>query len=108
MKDPHFGTRFYIVPPDIVPVRRTSPVRARKRTPWRPQPDGMQAVDRTGGREWFGAHLTLEPERTHVPWALGAMVLVHVVVALTIGTAFIKQAQPPVIARAAQLHLTPV
>jgi protein TonB len=77
------GTRFFILPPGMVPVPRTSPIQARKRTPWRPKPDGEQVVDRTGGRDWFGAHLRLEPRRHHRPAVYGLTGIVHV--ATTVG-----------------------
>jgi protein TonB len=50
-------TRYSIVPPGIVAVPRTSPVRVRKRTPWHKQPDGQAPPPRPGGREWFGDRL---------------------------------------------------
>ena len=47
--------RNFIVPPDIIPVRRVSPIRQRPRTLCRPCPEGTP-VCRAGGREWLSDH----------------------------------------------------
>ncbi len=78
------GARFFILPPGMVPVARTSPIRPRKRTPWHPKPDGEQIVDRTGGREWFGAHLTLDSPHQHKPAVYGFTGIVHVAVTASV------------------------
>ncbi len=75
------GTRFFILPPGMVPVPRTSPIRARKRTPWHPKPED-HIVDRTGGRDWFGTHLTLQPQRQHKPASYGIAGIVHITVSV--------------------------
>ncbi len=56
--------RTFVVPPDIIPVQRRSPVRVRKRTPWHPHPDG-HATERPGAREWFSDRVFVEPELGH-------------------------------------------
>lgn len=43
-----------LVPPDIVPVKRVSPIKVKKRTVWRERPEG-QPIER--GREWMGDNL---------------------------------------------------
>jgi periplasmic protein TonB len=77
------GTRFFILPPGMVPVPRTSPIRVRKRTPWHPKPDA-EPIDRIGGRDWFGAHLTLEAQRRHKPAMYSLAVVAHAAVSLAI------------------------
>jgi protein TonB len=49
------------VPPDIVPVKRVSPIRVKKRTVWRERPEG-EPIDR--GREWFSHDLFVADART--------------------------------------------
>jgi protein TonB len=86
------GTRFFILPPGMVPVRRTTPIRLRKPTPWHPKPDSDQIIDRTGGRDWFGAHLTLEPQRRHQPATYGLTGVVHAAVSLGfVATVWLRQ-----------------
>lgn len=72
------GLRTFIVPPDIVAVPRRSPVPVRKRTPWKPIVEGQQAVDRTGGRDWFGEHLASQPERPRSSGVYAASILVNI------------------------------
>ena len=81
--DRFLGTRYFILAPGMVPVHRTSPVRVRKQTPWHRKPEEEQILDRTGGRDWFGAHLTLEAQRQHKPATYGLAGLVHA--GITIG-----------------------
>jgi protein TonB len=101
------GARYFIVPPGIVPVKRTSPIQVRKRTPWHPKPEGEQVVDRTGGRDWFGAHLTLETQQTHKPPSYAMAVAVHVVaVAAVVGGVFSRQ--PSSVPKISQPFMVPV
>ena len=53
------GNRNIIVPPDITPVRRVSPIPQKKRTVCRPRPDG-EPICRAGNREWFSDQLFVE------------------------------------------------
>ncbi len=78
--------RTFVVPPDIIPVHRRSPVPLRKRTPWRPRPDG-EAIQRGGDREWFGDHIFVEPQRGHAGTGYGTSITLHSVylVAVVIG-----------------------
>lgn len=71
------GLRTFIVPPDIVAVPRQSPVRVRKRTPWKPIVEGPQAVDRTGGRDWFGEHLSSQAARPRVSGVYAASIVIN-------------------------------
>jgi periplasmic protein TonB len=64
---------------NIEAVPRRSPPRVRKRTPWRPQPDGT-ATARTGEREWFSERLFVESRDGHGRGGYGASVVVHLVV----------------------------
>jgi protein TonB len=54
------AVRTIVVPPDIVAVKRTSPVRVKRHTPWRDRPAG-HAIERAGGREWLSDHGSVEP-----------------------------------------------
>lgn len=72
------GLRTFIVPPDIVAVPRQSPVRVRKRTPWKPIAEGPQAVDRTGGRDWFGEHLSSQAARPRSSGVYAASILINI------------------------------
>jgi protein TonB len=71
------GLRTFLVPPDIVPVKRQSPVRMKKRTPWLPQPDGQQATERAGQREWFGDHVFVESHAPHARTGYGTSITMH-------------------------------
>jgi TonB family protein len=73
-----FGIRNILVPPDIVAVKRTSPPRVKKRTPWRPQPDGMVATARAGDRDWFSDRLFVESHDDHARAGFSASVSVHI------------------------------
>ena len=46
-----------LVPPDIVPVKRVSPIKVKKRTVWRERPEG-ESIER--GREWMTGDLFVE------------------------------------------------
>src|SRR5262245_31932764 len=65
---------------NISAVPRRSPPRVRKRTPWRPQPDGT-ATTRTGDREWFSDRLFVESRDRHARGGYGASFVVHLLVA---------------------------
>jgi protein TonB len=75
------AVRHILVPPDIVAVQRTSPVRARKRTPWHPQPEGTIATERGGGRDWFSDKLFVEPHEDHTRSGYGTSVSGHCIAA---------------------------
>jgi protein TonB len=61
-------------------------VPVKKRTPWRPHPDG-EATERAGGREWFSDHLFVDAEEGHPRAGYGTSITVHVscAIALIIG-----------------------
>jgi periplasmic protein TonB len=61
---------------NISAVPRQSPPRVRKRTPWRPQPDGT-ATTRAGDREWFSDRLFVESRDGHARGGYGASFVVH-------------------------------
>jgi protein TonB len=71
------GIRTIIVPPDIVPVRRTSPVRVKKRTPWHPHPEG-DSTQRGGTREWFSDQIFADSQQPHIRAACGTSMAAHV------------------------------
>ena len=62
---------------DIAAVPRRSPPRARKRTPWHPQPDGTVATVRAGQREWFSDRVFVEPQDGHARSAFSTSLVVH-------------------------------
>jgi periplasmic protein TonB len=78
------GVRTFIVPPDIVAVPRRSPVPVRKRTPWTPRPDGEDPVDRTGGRDWFGEHLSSHAARPRSSGIFAASAVVNAAAVLLV------------------------
>jgi protein TonB len=71
------GNRNIIVPPEIVPVPRVSPIRSRKRTPCRAA-DGVP-VCRAGSREWFSDHVfaDVETETRDLRAACGTSIAAH-------------------------------
>jgi protein TonB len=74
------GVRNLLVPPDAVPVQafRLPPAKPKKRTPWKPQPDGSGITERVGGRDWFGDQLFVEPQEGHPRSSFTTSVVVHV------------------------------
>ena len=72
------GLRTFLVPPDIVPAKRTSPQppRVKKRTPWHPAPDGQQTTVRPG-REWFGDAVFVELQDGHSRSSYTVSAVVH-------------------------------
>jgi TonB family protein len=71
------GYQNLIVPPDIIPVRRVSPVVLRRRTIcWR-HSDG-QPVCRTGDRQWLGEGIFADARTQDVRRACASTVAVHV------------------------------
>src|SRR5437773_9573233 len=75
------GLRTFLVPPDIVAAKRSSPQppRVRKRTPWHPAPDGQQTTVRPG-REWFGDAVFVELQDGHSRSSYTVSAVVHAVV----------------------------
>jgi periplasmic protein TonB len=62
---------------DIAAVPRRSPPRARKRTPWHPQPDGEVMTARAGDREWFSDRVFVEPQDGHRRSGYSMSLVVH-------------------------------
>jgi periplasmic protein TonB len=73
------GVRTILVPPDIVAVPRRSPVPVKKRTPWRPQPDGQVVTERCGAREWFADRVFVENGDGHARSGYASAIVLHVV-----------------------------
>ena len=69
--------RTMVVPYGITAVQRRSPIKARKRTPWRPSPEAHGVVDRGGSRDWFTDRLFVETRPTNVSIAWSTSVMVH-------------------------------
>jgi TonB family protein len=70
------GNRNIIVPPDITPVRRVSPIPQKKRTVCRPRPDG-ELICRSGNREWFSDRLFVESHTRDTRVAHGSSMTAH-------------------------------
>lgn len=88
------GLRTFIVPPDIVAVPRRSPVRVRKSTPWKPIADGQQAVDRTGGRDWFGEHLSSHAARPRSSGVYAASIVVNLAAVAGVSALMLNHNRP--------------
>jgi len=73
------GVRNLLVPPDVVPAHafRLPPPKPRKRTPWKPQDAGSGTTERTGGRDWFGDQLFVEPQEGHPRSSFATSIVVH-------------------------------
>jgi periplasmic protein TonB len=69
-------SRNIIVPPDIIPVRRVSPITKKKRTVCRPRPEG-EPICRAGDREWFGDHVFVECHTRDARVAHGSSMTAH-------------------------------
>src|SRR5438046_2105512 len=86
------GVRTILVPPDIVAVQRRSPVPARKRTPWRPQPDGQTPTERSGAREWFSDRLFIEGHEDHTRSGYSTSIALHLGFAAVAASVILAQA----------------
>jgi len=69
--------RSILVPPDIVAVKRTSPLRPKRRTPWHDRPAG-HAIERGGSREWLSDHAAAAPRRRILRVTCGTSMTAHV------------------------------
>ena len=87
------GLRTFIVPPDIVAVPRRSPVRVRKRTAWKPITEG-QTVDRTGGRDWFGDHLSSHAARPRSSSMYAASMVINIAAVAGIAALMLNRQRP--------------
>lgn len=101
------GVRTILVPPDIVAVPRRSPPPVKKRTPWRPQPDGLVRTERAGSREWFSDRLFVETEEHHQRAGYGAAVALHACGAALLVAAVLTQAVRTPLVRAASSLVMP-
>jgi TonB family protein len=70
------GNRNIIVPPDVIAIRRVSPIPKKKRTPCHPRPEGMP-VCRAGGRDWFTDHLFVDFQARDLRNACGTSFTAH-------------------------------
>jgi protein TonB len=75
--------RTIVVPHGIAAVPRRSPIKARKRTPWRPA-ESPTVVERGGDREWFTDRLFVQAKQANLPAACGTSALVHAVVVMLV------------------------
>lgn len=71
--------RHLIVPPDILAVRRVSPVRVKTRTPWKPRESAL--TERGGEREWFADQTFVAARAAHLPTGIGTSTIIHTVLA---------------------------
>ena len=100
------GVRTILVPPDIVAVPRRSPVPAKKRTPWHPQPDGQTRTERPGTREWFSDRLFVESHDHHTRSGYGTSIAVHAGVAAALAAVIFSQTvHVPVVRARASLFM---
>jgi protein TonB len=84
--------RTIIVPHGITAVQRRSPIKTRKRTPWR---DSHGVVERGGSREWFTDRLFVESKQANLPGACSTSATVHaVVIGLVVLLVAARAAQP--------------
>jgi len=88
-----------VVPHGIAAVPRRSPIKARKRTPWRSVPAPQSVVERAGNREWITDRVFVAPTQTHLPAACSTSAMLHVVLVILV-LLFLA-------ARAARADLTP-
>jgi periplasmic protein TonB len=90
--------RTIVVPSDIVAVPRRSPPRARKRTPWHPQPDGAATLQ-SGGRDWFSDRLFVEGDKPHARFSFGTSFALHACAGLVLSVALWTRIDPLVLPR---------
>ena len=90
--------RTIVVPSDIVAVPRRSPPRARKRTPWHPQPDGATTLG-SGSRDWFSDRLFVEGEKPHARFSFGTSFALHACAGLVLSVALWTGIDPVVLPR---------
>jgi hypothetical protein len=84
-----------LVPPDIVPVKRVSPIRVKKRTVWREKPEG-EPIDR--GREWMSDNLfVVDSKASQLRGLVTSSCTVHVIAAVAVIIFLVTQAHrvPP-------------
>ena len=93
------GVRHILVPPDIVAVKRTSPLPIKKRTPLRLCPEGA-ATERPGGREWFSDRLFVEAHQENIRAACGTSITAHASCVILVIVGLVAQSDLPPIVRA--------
>jgi protein TonB len=93
------GVRTILVPPDIVAVKRTSPLPQRKRTPLRLRPEGA-VTERAGGREWFSDRLFVEAQQENIRTACGTSITAHASGVILVIVGLLAQSDLPPIVRA--------
>lgn len=76
--------RTVVVPHGIAAVPRRSPIKARKRTPWRSMPEAHDVVGRADHREWLTDRVFVESKQTHLPAACSTSAMLHVVVVILV------------------------
>jgi periplasmic protein TonB len=99
--------RTIVVPSGIVAVPRRSPLRVRKRTPWRPQPDGTTTV-RSGGRDWFSDRLFVEGKKPHARFSFGTSFVLHACAGVLLSVALWIQLDPLALPRKPPAHVMSV
>jgi protein TonB len=76
--------RTMVVPHGITAVPRRSPIKARKRTPWNPEPEVHSIVARADSRDWFADRLFVEAKQANLPAACSTSAIVHVVLVILV------------------------
>jgi protein TonB len=90
---------------DIVAVPRHSPPRARKHTPWHPQPDGQVTTVRPGQREWFSDRVFVEPQDGHERSGYSASLVMHVCASVAVLAFLISRPAQPIVVRTQALEM---
>ena len=73
-----------VVPHGIAAVPRRSPIKTRKRTPWRSVPGSHDVVERADGREWFTDRLFIKPKQAHLRAACTTSAMLHAVIVILV------------------------
>ena len=76
--------RTIVVPHGIAAVPRRSPIKARKRTPWRSMPEAHDVVGRADHREWLTDRVFVESKQTHLAAACSTSAMLHVVIVILV------------------------
>jgi len=74
--------RTIVVPHGIAAVPRRSPIKVRKRTPWRSAPEAHAVVERADYREWFTGRVFVESRQRHLPAACSTSAMLHVAIVI--------------------------
>ena len=100
------GIRTILVPPDIVAVKRTSPLPIKKRTPLRLKSECIE-TERPGGREWFSDQLFVEAHQENIRAACGTSITAHASGVILVIIGLLSQSDLPPMVRAGSRLVMP-